>query len=97
MKGYLFAVIGVVTLSSAMFFSTPSDPQCDSDCQRMMSDIHQAFTAPHMDGDEEVDRIEAKYGPPTRLPGETGAQWCIRLGHMYEEAGIEFHCTSDDG
>lgn len=59
--------------------------------------IEHVLNDPRMAGDDEADRILAKYGGTTMmLPGESGAQWCQRIIKMYREAGVEeASCTAD--
>jgi hypothetical protein len=86
-----FVVTWLITFSISFVRSAPKPPPLTPEV------IEQVLTDPHMSGDDEADRILAKYGGTTMmLPGESGAQWCQRIIKMYREAGVEeASCTAD--
>jgi hypothetical protein len=86
-----FVVALLISFSIHLVRSAPDPPPFTPEV------IGHVFNDPYMDGDEEADRILAKYGGTTMmLPGESGAQWCQRIIKMYREAGVEeASCTAD--
>lgn len=70
----------------------------DPGLSRMEHDVMEAVTAPDgsMAGDAEVDAAEARYGPPTPLPGEPSAAYCARMRQLTDALNLRLLSCGDD-
>lgn len=97
-RGALVAAALAGGLALAGCGPTTSQTSDDADLSRMEHDVYTALTAPDgsMAGDDEVDAAEARYGPPTPLPGEPVAHYCARMRQLTDALNLRLLSCDDD-